>query len=78
MYGVKSFQPIVQHSQGASLGVGAISRRYVPGVDALHPHLETYVQVSLSCDHRVVDGAVSARWLQLFKAYLEKPSTMLL
>ena len=36
------------------------------------------MSVTLSCDHRVVDGAVGAQWLQHFKSYLEKPSTMLL
>lgn len=36
------------------------------------------MNVTLSCDHRVVDGALGAEWLQKFKAYLEKPYTMLL
>lgn len=36
------------------------------------------LQVTLSCDHRVVDGAVGAQWLQAFRAYLENPATMLL
>ena len=33
---------------------------------------------TLSCDHRVVDGAVGAAWLQSFKGYMEKPASMLL
>ena len=32
----------------------------------------------LSCDHRVVDGAIGAKWLQVFKRFLEKPQSMLL
>ena len=36
------------------------------------------MSVTLSCDHRVVDGAVGAQWLAAFKKYLEKPTTMLL
>ena len=36
------------------------------------------MSVTLSCDHRVVDGAVGAQWLSAFKNYLEKPLTMLL
>ena len=36
------------------------------------------MSVTMSCDHRVVDGAVGARWLAVFKSLLEKPSTMLL
>jgi pyruvate dehydrogenase E2 component (dihydrolipoamide acetyltransferase) len=34
--------------------------------------------VTLSCDHRVVDGAVGAQWLQAFKEYIEDPVKMLL
>ncbi len=34
--------------------------------------------VTLSCDHRVVDGAVGAQWLQAFKGFMEDPETMLL
>ena len=36
------------------------------------------MSATLSCDHRVVDGALGAEWLQKFKSYLEKPYTMLL
>jgi pyruvate dehydrogenase E2 component (dihydrolipoamide acetyltransferase) len=36
------------------------------------------MSVTLSCDHRVVDGAVGAQWLQHFKKFLEQPSSMLL
>jgi pyruvate dehydrogenase E2 component (dihydrolipoamide acetyltransferase) len=36
------------------------------------------MSVTLSCDHRVVDGAVGAQWLAKFKQLLEKPHTMLL
>lgn len=36
------------------------------------------MDVTLSCDHRVVDGAVGAQWLQKFKAFMESPTTMLL
>jgi len=36
------------------------------------------MSVTLSCDHRVIDGAVGAKWLEKFKGYLEKPYSMLL
>jgi len=36
------------------------------------------MKVTLSGDHRIVDGAAAAKWLQVFKGYLEKPYTMLL
>lgn len=38
----------------------------------------TVMQVTLSCDHRVVDGAVGAQWLKAFKAMVEDPIKMLL
>lgn len=38
----------------------------------------TTMQVTLSCDHRVVDGAVGANWLKAFKAMVENPLKMLL
>lgn len=37
-----------------------------------------FMHVTLSCDHRVVDGAVGARWLSVFKEYIEDPTAMLL
>ncbi|SCZ98484.1 BZ3500_MvSof-1268-A1-R1_Chr7-1g09175 [Microbotryum saponariae] len=36
------------------------------------------MKVTLSCDHRVVDGAIGARWLKSFKAYLESPLSFML
>ncbi len=38
----------------------------------------TFMSVTLSCDHRVVDGAVGAKWLEHFKKYMENPASMLL
>ena len=48
-----------------------------PKVD--HPYkIISTMRVTLSCDHRLVDGSVGARWLQAFKDLLEKPYKMLL
>ncbi len=44
----------------------------------LVPFCLALAQVTMSCDHRVVDGAVGAQWLQAFRSYLENPATMLL
>ena len=38
----------------------------------------TFMSVTLSCDHRVVDGAVGAKWLEHFKKFMENPASMLL
>lgn len=48
-------------------------------VDAEVPYASaTVFTATLSCDHRVVDGAVGAEWLAAFKGYLENPVTMML
>lgn len=40
--------------------------------------IESVMKVTLSCDHRVVDGAMGARWLKAFKNVLEKPFNLIL
>ena len=82
MYGVKSVAPIVSLPQACVLGVGAIENRVVPAV-APEEGGEVYqvvpgVTVTLSCDHRVIDGAVGAQWLSAFKSLVEDPVTLLL
>lgn len=77
MFGVDSFAAIVNPPQAAILAVGASSPKVVP--DGLGGYATTTVMsVTLSCDHRVVDGAVGARWLQAFKAHIEDPVSMIL
>lgn len=81
MFGVKSFSAIINPPQAAILAVGATESRLVPAAakDAASPFTTAQVMnVTLSCDHRVVDGAVGAQWLQAFKGFIEKPNTMLL
>ncbi|EAR85117.3 pyruvate dehydrogenase complex dihydrolipoamide acetyltransferase (macronuclear) [Tetrahymena thermophila SB210] len=81
MYGIDHFAAIVNPPHGTILAVGATSQKVVPDND---PHAKypfktiQSMTVTLSCDHRVVDGALGAEWLQKFKGYLEKPYTMLL
>ena len=68
-------------TQAAILAVGAAERKVVPNTDkdASVPYkASTILSATLSCDHRVVDGAVGAQWLQAFKGYVESPETMLL
>ena len=64
--------------QACILAVGTTESRVVPGAAGGGFEEGTFLTVTLSCDHRVVDGAVGAQWLQAFKAYLESPATMLL
>jgi len=76
MYGVKSFAAIVNPPQAAILAVGG-ARKEVVKADSGYEEV-LVMSATLSCDHRVVDGAVGAQWLQSFKRYLEDPMKMLL
>jgi pyruvate dehydrogenase E2 component (dihydrolipoamide acetyltransferase) len=75
MFGIRSFASIINEPQGAILSVGAGEKR--PVVRGGQLAIGTVMTVTLTCDHRVVDGSVGARWLQAFKAYVEDPVTML-
>lgn len=74
MFGVSEFAAIVNPPQAAILAVGASARKIVPdsSVEAGFG-TRTVMNVTLSCDHRVVDGAVGAQWLAAFKSCLEDP-----
>lgn len=74
MYGIKNFNAIVNPPQGCILAVGASNKRAVVINDKIE--MRTMMDVSLSCDHRVVDGAVGALFLNAFKKYIESPVLM--
>lgn len=75
MYGVDSFNAIVPAPQAAILAVGRIVERVVPlhGVPAVQPMMA----LSLSCDHRVIDGARGAEFLGALADLLEEPLALL-
>ncbi|HWF78666.1 MAG TPA: pyruvate dehydrogenase complex dihydrolipoamide acetyltransferase [Caulobacteraceae bacterium] len=75
MFGIKSFASIINEPQGAILSVGVGEKRPVVRGDQLA--IATVMSVTLTCDHRVVDGAIGARWLGVFKALVEDPITMI-
>ena len=75
MFGIKSFASIINEPQGAILSVGVGEKRPVVRGDQLA--IATVMSVTLTCDHRVVDGAIGARWLNVFKALVEDPITMI-
>jgi len=79
MFGVKNFSAIINPPQACILAVGTSEKRLVPDEASETGFKEAeFMSVTLSCDHRVVDGAVGAQWLAKFKQLLEKPYTMLL
>jgi pyruvate dehydrogenase E2 component (dihydrolipoamide acetyltransferase) len=75
MFGIKAFASIINEPQGAIMSVGAGEQR--PVVKDGQLAVATVMTVTLTCDHRVVDGAIGARFLQVFKAMIEDPVTML-
>ncbi len=75
MFGIKSFGSIINEPQGCILSVGAGEKRAVVRGDQIV--VATVMSVTLTCDHRVVDGATGARWLQAFKPLVEDPVTMI-
>ena len=76
MFGIDSFSSIINPPQGMILSVGAGEQRPVVKDGALA--IATVMTVTLTCDHRVVDGATGAKWLQAFKTFVEDPMTMLM
>ncbi|KAM9221081.1 dihydrolipoyllysine-residue acetyltransferase component of pyruvate dehydrogenase complex, mitochondrial isoform 1-T1 [Dugong dugon] len=78
MFGIKNFSAIINPPQSCILAIGASEDRLVPADNEKGFDVASMMSVTLSCDHRVVDGAVGAQWLAEFRKYLEKPITMLL
>ncbi len=80
MFGVKNFSAIINPPQAAILAVGTAETRVVPNpANPAQPFTTSqFLSVTLSCDHRVIDGAVGAQWLKAFKEYIENPLNMLL
>ncbi|MBM6581475.1 pyruvate dehydrogenase complex dihydrolipoamide acetyltransferase [Microvirga sp. BT689] len=75
MFGIKNFQAVINPPQGTILAVGAGEQRVVVKNGA--PAVIQAMTVTLSCDHRVVDGALGAELLAAFKQLIESPMGML-
>jgi pyruvate dehydrogenase E2 component (dihydrolipoamide acetyltransferase) len=75
MFGVRDFTAVINPPQAAILAVGAGEQRAVVKKGALA--IANVMTVQMSCDHRVIDGALGATWLEAFKGYIEDPVTML-
>ena len=76
MMGIRQFASIINPPEGMILSVGAGEKRAVVKDDKVV--VATVMTVTLTCDHRVVDGATGARWLATFKQFVETPEAMLL
>ena len=76
MYGVREFAAIINPPQSSLLAVGAADRRPVETEDG-GVRFETRMTATLSCDHRVIDGALGAELLAAFKRAVEHPVALL-
>jgi pyruvate dehydrogenase E2 component (dihydrolipoamide acetyltransferase) len=76
MFGIKEFTAVINPPQAAILAVGAGEERALVKDGKIET--ATIMTVTLSCDHRVIDGATGARFLQAFKMFVEDPAAMLL
>ena len=76
MYGIKNFTSIINPPQSCIIAVGAGEER--PVVVNGKIEIATVMTVTMSADHRVVDGGTGARFLQTLKQFIEEPASMLL
>ena len=76
MFGIETFTSIINQPNSAILSVGAIVEK--PIVKDGQIVVGNVMKLSLACDHRVVDGATGAQFLQTLRTYLEQPLTLLL
>jgi pyruvate dehydrogenase E2 component (dihydrolipoamide acetyltransferase) len=79
MFGISHFTAIINPPQSCILAVGATVPTLVPDPESEKGFRTAQImKVTLSSDHRTVDGAVGARWITAFKGYLENPLTFML
>jgi pyruvate dehydrogenase E2 component (dihydrolipoamide acetyltransferase) len=76
MFGITEFTAIINPPEAAILAVGSSTPTAVvkDGVVVVR----NIMNVTLSCDHRVIDGATGAKFLQTFKSMMEQPALMLI
>ncbi|QCE32271.1 pyruvate dehydrogenase complex dihydrolipoamide acetyltransferase [Acetobacteraceae bacterium] len=77
MFGVKKFTSIINPPQAAIMAVGAGQKQPVVKEDG-QLGVATVMSVSIAVDHRAVDGATAAQWLNAFKNFLENPHSLVL
>ncbi len=76
MFGIENFDAVINPPHGSILAVGAGMKKPVVGDDG-QISVATVMSVTLSVDHRVIDGALGAQFLAAFAGYMENPLTML-
>jgi len=74
MYGIRSFSPIINPPQAAILAVGEIYAEPAVVDGKIKP--ESFINLSLSCDHRIIDGIVGAKFLRRIAELIENPAEL--
>ena len=74
MFGIKSFASIINPPHAAILSIGAARSSIIVESGQMRP--ETSLNVTLTCDHRVIDGVIGANWLNAFRRILEQPDRL--
>ena len=78
MFGVNNFSAIVNPPQACILAVSAAEKQVIPDEKTGSFKTGSIMNVTLSSDHRVVDGAVAAQWGQEFRKFIENPEFMII
>lgn len=79
MFGVNNFCAVINPPQSCILAIGTTEKKLIIDEESLKGFREvTVMKVTLSCDHRTVDGAVGAKWLQHFQEFIQDPETMII
>jgi pyruvate dehydrogenase E2 component (dihydrolipoamide acetyltransferase) len=71
MFGIDEFTAVINPPEGAILAIGAMAP--VPVVKENQIVIRQTMRVTMSCDHRVIDGAIGAQFLRTFKQIMENP-----
>ena len=75
MFGIDQFDAIINPPQGAILAVGAVNRVMAEGPDG-QGRFESRLALSLSCDHRAIDGALGAQFMASLREVIEAPEAL--
>lgn len=75
MLGVSRFSAIINPPESMIIAIGSARETFVPDNQS-QPALANVMSVTLSCDHRVIDGATGARWLKAFQTFIEQPEQL--
>jgi pyruvate dehydrogenase E2 component (dihydrolipoamide acetyltransferase) len=76
MFGIDEFTAIINPPEAAILAVGQVADHVI--AENGQPMIRPRMRMTMSCDHRVVDGATGAKFLQTLKSFLEEPAMILI